>query len=373
MNIPKATARFIVLTLILFACTKDRESSWTLQKSRLKKSFLATNKILMQSFKNSVENYSQKMDYFTLVPAPHALADCKSEWINCYNEFLQLSALRYIDGSLNHGFSNNETNLDEYGIDYSYIDYTDSSPNSGIINDVSNYPVINANNLVDWHQVGGEEKVTLGFHSIEFLLWGEDLSYGIPGQRTNDDYLQNSTENERRMDFLDAAWTQLNYDLFYIDIDDAYENTVLAMNEDEFFNDLIDGYIKFLEDDYIASIEVPLNSQSQYDEISDFSDNTLQNLKSKFQSLKYAFDGSEFFEEDQNTWYFLINFIEDLEPSLANNISSSLTEIEDLLGEITMDFDAAILNATMRAKLNDLIVELETVKSDLETFRSAAS
>ncbi len=369
---PFKLATFLIIITLFLGCRREQQTNWTLQKSRLKKSFLATNKFLINNLNTSKLNLSQKMSFFFGVPAQYALEDCRVSWVNCYNDFLLLSACRYFEESLNYGFIDNQANFDVYGFDRSYLDYTANEPNSGIVKDPVNFPVINSNNLVLWHQNDNLNEVTLGFHSIEYLLWGEDLIEGSPGQRTNDDFLQMNSENERRMELLDAAWTQLNYDLFFIKIDEAYENHVLSMNEDDFTVSYIDGIIKFINEDFIlASLQTPLNSQDQKDEISDFSDNTLINLKSKLMSLNYALDGSQFFEEDKNTWYFMLDFIRDIEPQFAEKISKSLTIIDNLMGSILVDFDQAIQSSNESSKLQTIIDELDSIQSNLYSFKNS--
>ena len=53
-----------------------------------------------------------------------------------------------------------------------YIDYVDGYPDSGIVHDIN--VNLNADSLREQHGSFDVSEVTLGFHAIEFLLWGYD-------------------------------------------------------------------------------------------------------------------------------------------------------------------------------------------------------
>jgi putative iron-regulated protein len=53
-----------------------------------------------------------------------------------------------------------------------YIDYVDGYPDSGIVHDIN--VNLNADSLREQHGFFDVSEVTLGFHAIEFLLWGYD-------------------------------------------------------------------------------------------------------------------------------------------------------------------------------------------------------
>lgn len=370
MKLPNGIIASLCL-LFIFGCEKAPAPNWTLQKSRLKHSFVETQRALLTKVKSAGEVYMDDINFFNNLPAQFALEDCQTSWKGWYNEFLLLSPYRYFSGDLDVGFEDNQSFYDLSGINYSYVDYTNAQPNSGIIKDGTNYPTINQVGMISWHQAGGDKNAALGFHVLEFLLWGEDQSFTSAGTRSNNDYLQVGTENERRMKYLVDASDYLQLLINDFDYDSNYENSLLELDEDEAFNIIIDGYMRFIEKDLVEkTILKPLESQNPQDELSDFSDNTTANIKAKVKALRYALDGSDLFSELERTWYFMIDFIDDVDNEAAQDIMTSLDEVDDLLGQINMDFEQAIQDAVMREKLGSIISELTNIHAVLEKIKS---
>ena len=70
-----------------------------------------------------------------------------------------------------------------------FVDYVVGNPNSGIINNIVTYPTIDQATLLTANENGGEHNISLGFHAIEFLLWGQDTMATSAGLRPYTDYL----------------------------------------------------------------------------------------------------------------------------------------------------------------------------------------
>src|SRR5262249_37307937 len=81
-----------------------------------------------------------------------------------------------------------ETFINSWPLDESYIDAVVGKPGSGIINDPARYPKISEAVLIVANERGGEANVSLGWHAIEFLLWGQDLDPKGPGNRPASDF-----------------------------------------------------------------------------------------------------------------------------------------------------------------------------------------
>lgn len=76
--------------------------------------------------------------------------------------------------------------LDSWPIMGGYIDAIPGYPDTGIINDSS--IDVSLQTLIEQHQITDTTDVTVGFHAIEFLLWGENL------QRSYTEYLSYAPE-----------------------------------------------------------------------------------------------------------------------------------------------------------------------------------
>ncbi len=64
-----------------------------------------------------------------------------------------------------------------------YIDYTADHPRSGIVFDTT--VSIEPAGLIDQHQLTDASEVSIGFHAMEFLLWGEDGGRPLADFETN--------------------------------------------------------------------------------------------------------------------------------------------------------------------------------------------
>lgn len=116
------------------------------------------------------------------------LTEARIAWRAAYDAYL--SALIYSRLPINDppewlkkGISQRQTLafIDSWPIEGGYIDYVDGYPFSGIVNDLA-LP-LTADNLIDQHGFADVTYVSLGFHALEFMLWGED------GNRSPKDFL----------------------------------------------------------------------------------------------------------------------------------------------------------------------------------------
>ena len=71
--------------------------------------------------------------------------------------------------------------INAWPLDEAYIDYVEGDPAAGVVNDPDTYPTIDAELLTSLNEQGGEANISTGWHAIEFLLWGQDLSTDGPG------------------------------------------------------------------------------------------------------------------------------------------------------------------------------------------------
>src|SRR5690606_4452929 len=102
-----------------------------------------------------------------------------------------------------------EGQLNAWPMDEAYVDYGEGMPDVGIINDAASYPTIDAELLSELNEQGGETNIASGYHAIEFLLWGQDLSDDGPGARPWTDYDSSgagtASNQDRRGTYLLAA------------------------------------------------------------------------------------------------------------------------------------------------------------------------
>lgn len=118
---------------------------------------------------------------FVRRPGPEGLESCKAAWGRARPAYLRTEVARFSGGPIDRSPDGPETYLNAWPVDESYIDAVAGRPSSGLIQDVEGFPSIDEAALRRAHGAGGETHVATGWHAIEFLLWGQDLSPGPGG------------------------------------------------------------------------------------------------------------------------------------------------------------------------------------------------
>jgi putative iron-regulated protein len=137
-----------------------------------------------------------------LVSAPSAdtLASARKAWLDAREWYGQTEAYRFYSGPIDDA-KGPEGDLNSWPLDEAYIDYVKGKPNAGLIN--NRKLVISKAALAKANTRGGEENVSVGWHAIEFLLWGQDLRADGPGDRSFEDYIDGKATNaDRRRQYL---------------------------------------------------------------------------------------------------------------------------------------------------------------------------
>lgn len=357
----------VFLVLILVACTKGsfkEDGTYSTQLSRLRNGYLHTRELIIQNLRPKVDELRSKANDFYSLNNQFYYDRLVSAWIDIRYDFLLVSPYMYGDNSIAIPGSSVYDRMEIFPINPGYIDYTSANPTSGIINDAANYPIINAFNLKSWHQQGGIQNVTCGLHALEFLLWGEDANSTGPGSRPLTDF-----QNLRRRQFLIANAAVFDEDYDLINVHTTFKNDLLKLSPQESFRFIITGLSKFIRDDFaIKSIKKPLDSYSDADEISRFSDQTTSDLKAKLKALNLFLNPRELYFTSSD--YFLIDFIQDVDQEMYSRIQANLAILDQKINYLSVAFDQAILNTTHRQNLLEAYDALIGIEQDLQSLKA---
>ncbi len=161
------------------------------------------------------------IEAFTAAPSAATLADARAAWNLARPAYLQTEVFRFYGGPIDDE-DGPEGRINAWPLDEAYIDYVLGADGEivegGIINLPAEYPTIDVDTIAAASEVGGEKNLSAGFHAIEFLLWGQDLSADGAGDRPHTDYLPEAeggttTHPDRRATYLAAAAELLVTDL----------------------------------------------------------------------------------------------------------------------------------------------------------------
>ncbi|QTD46355.1 imelysin family protein [Ottowia testudinis] len=218
---------------------------------------------------------------FVDAPSADGLAAAKKTWLAAREFYGQTEAFRFYGGPIDDD-KGPEGRLNAWPLDESYVDYVQGKPKSGFINNPK-FKITKAN-LARMNERGGEENVSTGWHAIEFLLWGQDLSETGPGNRSFEDYVDGKTANaDRRRQYLRVVTELLIDDLTamtraWAPGGKSY-GARFVQGGKESVRKIIVGMGSLSRGELAGErMEVALASQDQEDEHSCFSDNTHRDM-----------------------------------------------------------------------------------------------
>jgi putative iron-regulated protein len=246
------------------------------------------------------------IDAFVDAPSQATLDAAKAAWIASRPSYQQTEAARFYNGPIDDPEDGPEGLINAWPLDENYIDYVEGAPdsdtNSGIINDPTNFPVIDEATLREANEAGGEANIATGYHAIEFLLWGQDLSTSGPGNRPFTDYVTDgsgtASNQERRGEYLTAVAHLLLDDLQSV-VDEwapgnptNYRAELTSIDTDEALTRILTG-IGTLSAGELGGerLSVAFETRDQEDEHSCFSDNTRDDLANNALGIQNVYLG----------------------------------------------------------------------------------
>ncbi|MBX7099081.1 MAG: iron-regulated protein [Myxococcaceae bacterium] len=226
-----------------------------------------------------------KVKAFVQAPGAQTLEDAKQAWLSARPSYLRTEAFRFYGGPIDDEVNNYEGQINSWPLDENFIDYVQGEPAAGLVNNPSMMPSITIDAMSAHNQKDKETQVSTGWHAIEFLLWGQDLSDTGPGARPFSDYVtgQGATaaNQDRRRQYLALVTTKLVADLEAVehqwDLDDpkSYGAAFVADDPQKSLEKIFTGLgqLSFTElgGERMAAA---YKSKDQEDEHSCFSDNT---------------------------------------------------------------------------------------------------
>ena len=231
---------------------------------------------------------------FTAQPSAESLQKARKAWLDAREFYGQTEAFRFYAGPIDDK-NGPEGRINAWPMDEAYVDSVKGKPKAGIINNPK--VAITKKGLSALNERGGEENIATGWHAVEFLLWGQDLSETGPGDRSFEDFVDGKTPHaNRRRDYLKVVSELLVDDLGYV----AKAWAPGAANYRARFEKSNDAVRRMLVGIGSLSrgelagerIEVALASKNQEDEHSCFSDNTHRDIVNNAKGIENVWLGT---------------------------------------------------------------------------------
>ena len=167
-----------------------------------------------------IEMFQSSIGMLTGQATNENLSLSKQAWLDAHSAYEITTLHRYFTTQLlgeqsSLALMQIQHQINHWPIIPGYIDYVNGYPDSGIVHDIN--VNLDVDSLREQHGTFDISEVTLGFHVIEFLLWGYDTDSGprpaadfdavleLTSEQTESGYSLDQLSNNRRRLFLSVA------------------------------------------------------------------------------------------------------------------------------------------------------------------------
>jgi putative iron-regulated protein len=349
--------------LFITSCSDDEANKTSLTNEQLQpvvNHYAVIAEAKYRDSLNSAKTMQTAINAFLDVPTPDTLTSARQAWLAAREPYGQTEAFRFYGGPIDNDEDGPEGQINAWPLDEAYIDYTVDSPTSGIIQDAS-IP-ISKDKLAELNEDGGEENISTGYHAIEFLLWGQDLSATGPGNRPHTDYVTDGSSStalnpERRAQYLRVVTELLIDDLNHVheqwlDQPGTYRADFTSGDPRAAIQRILVGMGSLSGAELAGErMTVAMQNRDQEDEHSCFSDNTHRDIILNALAIENLYLGRYGTIQGPG----LDQLVELVDPALNAKLKSQLAASVAAAKLIPVPFDQAILNDEGRAKVQTAI------------------
>ena len=367
----------LVIGIFLTLCGVGLSQSAELLK---RQAIITYTNIVYASYEDSlwlVQDLEKSITAFVNDPSEQTLQNAKDTWLAAREIYGQTEAYRFYGGPIDDE-DGPEGLINAWPLDEAYIDYVEGDSDSGIINNPIDYPDITKELLISLNEQGSEENISVGFHAIEFLLWGQDLDRDGAGARPYLDYTA-AESAERRKSYLLITSRLLTENLQEL-VDEwnprgtGYRLQFLALPTGEALANILTGIGVLAKSELGGErIFTAYDNQDQEDEHSCFSDNTHRDIAANFAGVKNVYFGTYTRPNgDVVEGVSIAEVLEAVNPTLNADVKALITKSEQQVESIqNVPFDRAITDEPHRQGVFDLTLSLFDLGDNIAHTASA--
>jgi putative iron-regulated protein len=325
--------------------------------------------LVVTSYKKAADDaklLAQAVDAFLAVPSDDSLKAARKAWVEARPSYLRTETFRFYDGPIDEV----EGAINAWPMNEAHIDYVDGKPDAGLINDASFK--VGIEEIEKSNQSKDEADVTTGWHAIEFLLWGQDLSTDGPGNRPFTDYVAGTGNNDRRREYLKLVTDELAHELHELEgtwqLQNAsgYAKKLKAMPEREVIGRMVNGMAVLAGFEFMSErLAVALDSGDQEDEHSCFSDTTKQDFVYDLAGIKQVWTG-----DDEGTERSGLNdLMRSQDAALTDRIDGLLSDAETKVAALGDPWDQVLAkpkDSPDRKAAEDVVTALQALGTGLK-------
>lgn len=283
------------------------------------------------------------INLFLAQPDARSWAAVREAWANAILAYMETEGLR--------GFSTPadtyHRRIQAWPVEPAELDTVPGKPKSGIVHDKSILPDLTADALIQAHQPSTGD-VLIGFHPLEFLIFGIDLYDDGGGYRAFTDYTPRAMGAPRRRQLLEELAELLSRDLKQLS--EAWHPAQQANYRAQFMRKepaealgiLFTGLASPCATGLDSKLTRALKSGDQKDEVCNFSDTSLEAIRHAIIGLQKALTGEAPGRVVTGEEKPLLGLITKADPSLASDIESGFANLSAQLGTLDQPFDQLI-------------------------------
>ena len=182
-----------------------------------------------------------------------------------------------------------------------------------------------------------------GWHAVEFLLWGQDLSEEGPGDRPVSDFTTAPNADRRReylavtTDLLISHLSQM-VNAWSPDAGNNYRRQFLALPDEEAIRKMLTGIGELSRGELAGErMYVAYSERTQEDETSCFSDNSIEDIIDNIRGIQMVYSGDYGVTPGPG----IDELVASVDPELAERLHQEIARSMHLAREIPAPFDQA--------------------------------
>lgn len=304
-----------------------------------------------------------KIQQFATQPTEANLTAAKEQWIKARKLYSSTEVFRFYSGPIDRD-GGPEALINAWPLDEAFIDSVQGQPQSGLINNLKDYPTLSKQLLVQLNEFEGEKNITTGWHAIEFMLWGQDFNPTGPGQRPVSDFTSAPNADRRKL-YLQLISQLLVEHL--ASLQREWDPNISANFRSQFvqppqlhisLGSILKGTIQLAGEELSQErMFVAYDTQSQEDELSCFSDTTHFDLQFNFLGIKEVLSLAP---------ASILDLLALKNRRQADRLSTQILSAQLSLRKVPTPFEQAIASKLGRAAILTAITELENLAQELK-------
>jgi putative iron-regulated protein len=317
------------------------------------------------------------VDVFVAGPTAATLEAARDAWRPARVDYSPTEAFRFYGGPIDDATTGKETFINAWPLDEAYIDYVAGDPQAGIINHPELHPVIDEDTLLAANEDGGEANISTGWHAIEFLLWGQDLDPGGPGNRPVEDYTTNPNADRRKAYLTVTSELLVKHLAELVDAwapgADTYRARFEALPPDRAMAMALTGLGELGKGELAGQrMNVAYSERSQEDEHSCFSDNTTADLVGNARGIQIVLEATY---PGGVTGTSVLDVVREADASLADRLRSEVAASVAALEAIPAPFDQHVAEGVADGDPGraSILTGIEDLERQTDTLVAAAA